>query len=444
MTITTWFIVAGAVLCGMALTATLIKRLPLTTALVYLPLGWILGSHNLHAIDIDLRHDAWLIQMVAQVVILISLFASGLKVRLPLKDRLWRICFRLAFVSMVLTILLIATGCVLAFHLSWGMGIVVGAMLAPTDPVLASEVEIESPYKTAPLRFALTSEAGLNDGGAFPFIVLGLALLRQPADQKLLAHWVVLNLFWGTLAGLLVGWGTGVLLGRYVLHLRRVHQQAIGLGYFIAPGIIALSYGLGELAHGYGFLSVFAAAVALRALERHETGEQDVPVLPLVSPDRSAILEVASDPEKASLFLVELLLQFTGQMEQMGEIVVVVIVGALLREQPFVARTILSVLVLFIIIRPVSTWISLLGIRLGWRVKALISWFGIRGIGSLYYLAYVAGRHLSSGDLARMTNLVITAIAMSIVLHGASVSPLMNTYSKKWAKTDDRQLEEAA
>jgi NhaP-type Na+/H+ or K+/H+ antiporter len=126
--------------------------------------------------------------------------------------------------------------------------------------VLASDVQVDTPYQLGALRFGLTSEAGLNDGSAFPFVLLGLMLLTKPADSADLWRWCGIDFCWGILAGLAVGFGAAALVGKYVLHLRTVHRSAVGLGFSLAPGLIALSYALGALAHGYGFLSVFACA----------------------------------------------------------------------------------------------------------------------------------------------------------------------------------------
>lgn len=374
----TWYFVAGAVLCAMAIAATVIRRLPLSTSMLYLPLGWALGSHGLKAIHLDILNDAAVLEQITKAIILLSLFSAGLKMRLAITSRLWFLSVRLAFLSMLVTVGLIAFTGIFLFGLPVGIAILMGGILAPTDPVLASDVQVENPYQLGALRFGLTSEAGLHDGSAFPLVLLGLMLLTRQTSSADLWRWFAFDFCWGTLAGLAVGFGAAVLLGKYVLHLRTVHHSAVGLGFFLAPGLIALSYALGELVHGYGFLSVFACAVTLRWIEMKSATPGEIPELPLIAVSSDARFEAAVNPTTAPLFLVELLLQFTDQLEQIGELVIVVIVGALLTTPTFAGRNIAHLVLLFFIIRPLAILLSLARTPLGAAEKGLIGWFGIR------------------------------------------------------------------
>ena len=155
-----------------------------------------------------------------------------------------------------------------------------------------------------------------------------------------------------------------------MLHLRTVHRSAVGLGFFLAPGLIALSYALGELAHGYGFLSVFACAVTLRWLEIKSVTPGTTPELPLIAVSSDVRFEAAVNSSTAPLFLVELLLQFTDQLEQIGELVIVVIVvlvGALLTPATFAGKNLADLLLLFFIIRPLVVLVGLARTPLGRR-----------------------------------------------------------------------------
>jgi sodium/hydrogen antiporter len=426
-----WYLAAGIVLCAMAIAATLIRRLPLSTSMLYLPIGWALGPNGLDAIHLHIANDAGLIEQITKAIILISLFSSGLKMRLPITSRLWFLSIRLAFGSMILTVTFIALVGIFLFGLPPGIAILLGGILAPTDPVLASEVQIENPFQLGALRFGLTSEAGLNDGSAFPFVLLGLMMLTRQLSPPSLWHWFGIDLCWGTVSGILVGVGVAEAVGRYVLHLRTVHRHAIGLGFFLAPGLIALSYALGELAHGYGFLSVFACAVTLRWIEMKLSTPGTVSQLPLIAVDTDTQFEAAANPQTASLFLVELLLQFTNQLEQIGELVIVVIVGALLTPAAFDLEDMARLLLLFLVIRPTAIFAGLARTPLGIAEKGLMSWFGIRGIGSLYYLAYAIQRGLPEGRITGVANTVLAAIAMSVAMHGITVTPLMKWYSRR-------------
>jgi len=178
----TWYFVAGIVLCAMAIAATLIRRLPLSTAMLYLPIGWALGPHGIDAFHIHIVNDAAIVEQITKAIILISLFSAGLKMRLPITSRLWFLSLRLAFLSMLITVALIALAGIFLFGLPTGVAILMGGILAPTDPVLASDVQVDNPYQLGALRFGLTSEAGLNDGSAFPFVLLGFDVAEQ-ADR---------------------------------------------------------------------------------------------------------------------------------------------------------------------------------------------------------------------------------------------------------------------
>ncbi len=426
------YLVAGIVLCAMAIGATLIRRLPLSTAMFYLPIGWALGPHGSNAIHINIVHHAAVVEQITQAIILISLFSAGLKMRLPITSRLWFLSLRLAFLSMLITVGLIAVTGVFLFGLPVGVAILMmGGILAPTDPVLASDVQVENPYQLGALRFGLTSEAGLNDGSAFPFVLLGLMMLTKPTGSADLLPWFGIDFCWGTLSGLAVGFGVASLVGKYVLHLRTAHRAAVGLGYFLAPGLIALSYALPELVHGYGFLSVFACAVTLRWLEMKSATPGRVPELPLVAIGTDARFEAAVNPGTAPLFLVEMLSRFTDQLEQIGELVVVVIVRALLTPATFAVKNIADLLLLFFIIRPLAILVGLVRTPLGNADKGLIGWFGIRGIGSLYYLAYVIQHGLPRSRTEAVANTVLAVIAISVGLHGITVTPLMNWYARR-------------
>lgn len=423
-----WYLGVGILLCAVTVSATLIRRLPLSTAMFYVGIGWALGSNGLSIIKLDLFRDTRLIEQVTQVIILLSIFSAGLKMRVPISSRHWLLSLRLAFPSMILTAALIAVTGVYLFHLPWGIAILMGGILSPTDPVLASDVQIENPYRFGTLRFALTSEAGLNDGSAFPVVILGLLLLTGPFKASSFWHWFGVDFCWGTVAGLAVGFGTGAVLGKFVLHLRTVHREAFGLGYFLAPGLIAISYALGEIVYGYGFLSVFSSAVTLRWMELRQSAPNQPPELPLTIVGGEQRFEAATNPETAPVFLVELLLQFTDELEQIGEVVVVIMVGALLTPATFGLQNIFRLLLLFFLIRPIAIFVGLLRSPVSYRERALIGWFGIRGIGSLYYLAYSLQHGLRMTYVAET---VLAAIAISVAMHGISVTPLLNWYSKQ-------------
>ncbi len=426
-----WFLIIGALFILMALGGSVLKRLPLTTAMIYMAVGFALATFGGGLLKLDPLKDAAFLERVTEVAVLISLFTSGLKLRVPLKGGRWKIPLRLAFGSMAITVGLITLVGVFLLHLPIGAAILLGAILAPTDPVLASDVQVENPTDRDHLRFGLTGEAGLNDGSAFPFVMLGLGLLGLHDIGEFGWSWLAVDVVWAILAGLGTGALCGTLIGRLVVYLRREHREAVGLDDFLTLGLIALSYGLALLLHSYGFLAVFAAGLALRQVELAHNGDkptEEIEQLAKIGKDE----EVATDPEKASAYMAQAMLGFNEQLERIAEVGIVLLLGAMLATNYTLPFEILwFVPLLFLVIRPISVELGLLGSTTLPMQRRLISWFGIRGIGSLYYLAY-AIEHGLSPDLSRqLANLILTVVAVSIVVHGISVTPLMKLYSNR-------------
>ncbi|BAC89700.1 cation:proton antiporter [Gloeobacter violaceus] len=431
MTFNLWFVIVGALFIVMALSNSILRRLPLTTSLLYLLVGLVLGPVGLGLIRLDAIEQAGLLERITEVAVIISLFTSGLKLRTPLSKKRWQLPVRLAFISMTVTVALIACAGVFWLGLPLGAAILLGGVLAPTDPVLASDVQLEDPFDSDRLRFSLTGEAGLNDGTAFPFVMLGLGLLGLHELGEGGWRWVAVDVLWATAAGLGVGWLCGLLVGRLVLYLRSRREEAVQLDDFLALGLIALSYGAALLVAGYGFLAVFAAGLALRSIELQAAGEkpsEDVQAMAR----QGAKEEVPPGSESAPLFMAQAVLEFNEQLERIGEVVIVVLVGGLLATfLPPPAALLWFVPLLFLVIRPISVWIGLLGSNTSGLQRRLMAWFGIRGIGSIYYLMF-AITHGLPGDIARtLTAITLMVVAISIVVHGISVTPLMSLYGRR-------------
>ena len=267
---TIWFLVTGLLLLGIALVGSYVKRLPFSTAILYLAVGYGLGPLCFGLIDIDPIRQAAFIERVTEVAVIVSLFTAGLKLRIPLSDRRWRGPVRLAFGSMTLTVAAIAAAGVYGMGLSWGAAILMGAILAPTDPVLASDVQVEHPFDYDALRFSLTGEAGLNDGTAFPFVMLGMGLLGLHDLGPFGIRWIGVDVLWAIGGAFVIGALLGTAIGKFVLYLRRQHREATGLDDFLCMGLIGVCYGVALICRTYGFLAVFAAGLALRRVERLE------------------------------------------------------------------------------------------------------------------------------------------------------------------------------
>jgi NhaP-type Na+/H+ or K+/H+ antiporter len=423
-----WYLLAGAILILMALLGSLVKRLPLTSSMIYLLIGVLLGPIASGMVRIDPAESAQVLERLTELAVIVSLFTAGLKLRTPLSDILWRVPVRLATFSMMLTVGLIALTGVYGLGLSWGAAVFFGAVLAPTDPVLASDVQVEHAGDRDRLRFSLTGEAGMNDGTAFPFVMLGLWLMNLHAPEASIWRWMAVDLVWAVAAGLGIGALIGTLVGRLVIYLRRKHREALGLDEFLSLGLIALSYGLALTAHAYGFLAVFAAGLALRRVERSATGDNPPPQeLAPTGPTE----EIQSDDERAPAYMTHAVLGFNEQLERICEVAVVILIGTMLLPSSIPWSALWFIPLMLLVIRPIAALPSL------WRSgttrlqRSMICWFGIRGVGSMYYLMYGLTTGFEPGTARLLIGLTLATIAVSIIVHGLSVTPMMKYYLQK-------------
>jgi sodium/hydrogen antiporter len=442
MTFAIWALIIGVLLIIMVLSGTLLKRLPLSTAMLYLAAGFALGPAGWAILTPNPLAHAALLERMAEVAVLISLFSVGMKLGLPLSNRHWLLPLRLAFVSMTLTVALIAVAGVLGLGLPLGAAILLGAILAPTDPVLASDVQVESSGDRDRLRFSLTGEGGLNDGAAFPFVMLGLGLLGLHDLGTGGWRWLAVDLVWATAGGLLIGGALGALIGRLVVYLRTRHQESVGLDEFLALGLIALAYGIAVLCHAYGFLAVFAAGLALQRVKEpsgmiHLRNAEVAGELAAQADGEPAAH--ATHADHASAYMMQAVRGFNEQMERIGELAVVLVVGAMLSFAYLPASAFGFLALLFLAIRPVSVWLGLLGAPVSRDQRIMIAWFGIRGIGSVYYLMYAIHHGLSHALAQQIMAITLAAVTASIVLHGISVGPMMQLYRRRKLRQNPTQ-----
>lgn len=433
-----WALVIGVLLITMALTGSLVKRLPVSASMLYLAVGYGLGNAGMGLMAPDPSQGSVVIERIAEVALLISLFSVGLKLGLPFSSPHWRLPLRLAFVSMSLTVGLIAAVGYFVLDLPPGAAILLGGILAPTDPVLASDVQVDEPGDRDRLRFSLSGEGGLNDGAAFPFVYLGLGLLGLRELGAGGWRWLALDVVWAMFGGLLIGSLLGALIGRLVVYLRTHHQEAVGLDEFLALGLVALAYGVAQLAYASGFLAVLAAGLALQR-SRDYSREQKAPIQGQDGlRDKEALLAVATHPKLAGAYMRQAVRGFNEQLERIAELVVVLIVGAMLPYAQLDWLTTVFLILLFFVLRPVSVWFGLLGAAVSGDQRLLISWFGIRGIGSVYYLMFALNHGLSGEVAAQTISITLSAITASIIIHGISVTPLMAIYSRRQLRKSQR------
>jgi len=432
-----WFMLIGAVLVVMALAASTLKQLPCSASMFYLAIGFALGAPVAGFVQIDLARDAHMLRVMTEIALLVSLFAIGLRLRVDFGNRLWRLPVRLGVGAMILTVPLLAIVCWWLLPLGWGPALLLAAILAPTDPVLAHDVQVRDPGDLDFVRFALSAEGGVNDGIAMPFALLGIALsahdnpLREPSAAASFA----LHVVWGIGGALAIGAALGWLATHTMAYLRTHYEKALGLEGFFSLGLIALSFGCAQFANTFGFIAVFAAGVTMRRVEHRASGERP-PDEVVGTIDATDLTATASHPEKAHAYMTQSVLGFTIEMERIAEAAVMTVAGNLLAgigAAAFAWPHLVLAALLFLAVRPLAVALSLTGSPASRAQRRLIGWFGIRGIGSVYYLAY-AFEQAPGGPVAALAAPVLGVVVASVVVHGASAQPLMGWYQRLRAR----------
>ncbi len=414
MTSPQWFLLIGALLLLRGLTATVLQRLPVTPAIIYLGAGVLVGPTALNLFHFNPLKESALLQALTEVAVLISLFSAGVKMPGTFTLAHWRAPILLATLSMALTVGMVAAFAVLVLGLPLGAGVLLGAILAPTDPVLATDVQIRHAGDRDQLRFALTCEAGMNDGSAFPLVMLGLGLLGLHGLGASGLHWALMDVLWATFGAVAIGVLAGMALARLGWILRRSAYQHELLDDFLGLGLIGVVYGLCVLVDAWGFLGVFFAAMALRQTEHKLAKSQRPPSHgdgpPLVS---------------------EGSLVFKEHLERLSELVLVMLLGGTLFLDSWSWAAVALSLFLFCVARPLSVMVGLWPSSTPMKIRGLAAWFGVRGVGSLYYLMYAIQHGLSEELALQLIHLTLIVITLSIVLHGTSVKPLLSLFWKR-------------
>lgn len=423
MDLAQWLAFLGVLLVSMVLVSTLLERLPLSSAIVYLGVGWALGPQLLDVLRPDPFAYTEALERLAELALVISLFAVGMQLGVPLRDRRWRLPLRLSFVSMAAMVALVAALGVWALDLPLGAAVLLGAILAPTDPVLASGVRSEAGSKPDRLGFSLAGEGGLNDGAAFPFVMLGLGLLGMRELGPGFVRWWSVDLAWATLGGITIGAALGAATGRLVVYLRSRHGEATGLHEFLSLGLLAMAYGLAQMCLASGFLAVFAAGMALQRVREQR-------------PESTAIRRLARVvPATHASNMRDSVQAFNEQLEKLAELTLVLLLGAMLSYASPVPALWWFVPVVLALLRPLSVLAAVAGERLTSEQLAMIGWFGIRGIGSVYYLLVVL-RHRLEPDVANtLVSLTLWTVAASVIVHGVSAQPLMRWYTRRMERS---------
>ncbi|CAN0619896.1 sodium/hydrogen antiporter [Burkholderia multivorans] len=431
---TLWYLVVGTVLMAMGVATSTLRQLPCSTAMIYLLLGVLLGPAGAGLLHLEMERDAPLLRDVVEIALLVSLFAIGLRLRVPLFDPLWRVPCRLGLLAMCMTVPLFAICAVFVLGLGWGPAVLLAAILAPTDPVLAHDVQVRDPGDRDLVRFALSGEGGLNDGIALPFALVGLGMCGNLAvmhHMSPLSFAFAFSVLWGIVGAAAIGGALGWATTKSVGWLRTRHAQALGLEGFFALALIELSFGAAQLAHTFGFIATFAAGVAMRRVEHQASGDR-APREVIGKIDSADVVATEKHPEKAHAYMAESVLGFTIELERIAEAVVMTMVGSVLATLPgalFTWRSAGLICVMFFAVRPAAVLLSLAGSRATLAQRRLMAWFGIRGIGTFYYLAF-ALEHGPADAVRPLAAPALAIVTASVIAHGISATPLMNWYHR--------------
>lgn len=400
-----------------ALLPRLLGRLPVSMPMVFVGAG--VAAFALFPVlpDPDPTEHSFVALHLTEVCVIVSLMGAGLAINRAFSWRTWSTTWRLLAITMPLSIVAVA---LLGW---WGLGLgaasalLLAAALAPTDPVLASEVQVSEPLTDDEqgdddeARFAVTSEAGLNDGLAFPFTYAAIAVsIAGIAPSGWLGQWLLIDVAWRLSVGVLVGLGVGWLLRR--LFFSSLSQR---LGFaekadgFIALAATFLAYGAAEAAEGYGFIAVFVCACTIRAAEKAHG-------------------------------LHSVLHTFVEQVERLLTVAVLILLGGAVARGLLESLTMPDFLLaaaVLLVIRPLAGWIGLTPGKTGPRERGVIAFFGVRGVGSLFYIAYA----LQNGEFPggeRLWAIVSLVILGSIVIHGIAATPAMAVLDRRRRRAQQR------
>lgn len=401
------FAAAGIAVFVAAIAPKLLQNAPFSMPMVFLGSGLLAFSIIPELPNPDPVAHGELVTHLTEVCVIISLMGAGLALDRPFGRLRWATTWRMLGIAMPLSILGLTLLGLWVVGLSLAAAVLIAATLAPTDPVLASEVQVGEPAdqkedadKEDEVRFGLTSEAGLNDGLAFPFVYLAIALsVVGTSPDTWFPQWFAVDVLWRIGAGLILGFAAGKVFARIFFSARhenvRLANHSEG---FVALAATFLAYGVTEMVEGYGFVAVFVCAVTIRAAE-HTHGYHRI------------------------------LHTYVEQLERLLTVVILVLLGGAIARGLLdgIGWAEVAVAAMFLLlVRPLAGWIGLLGGTTGPRERIAISFFGIRGIGSLYYLAYALGKGEFGSQASQLWALVGLVVAASVVLHGATTAPVMN------------------
>lgn len=400
--------VIGIAALGMAWMPAFTERTRISYAIIYTLVGVLIYLCFPHLLpDADLRKHNTYVRHLTELVVIISLMGTAIKIDRPFNWKTWQSPIRLVTLAMLVCIAVSAVLGYALFNLSVASALLLGAALAPTDPVLASDVQVGPPHEKVKFetKFALTAEAGMNDGLALPFVLLAITLCKMATTgEGSVWEWLSFEFIVRMALGLVIGYLVGKLVGYIVFTLGDKFKLLETRDGFVALSITLMVYGITELVHGYGFIAVFVAGLTLR---NYELGHK-----------YHAKLHSFTDQTERIVLAIVLIL-FGGSL-----------VSGVLNDLtwPMVG---FSILFLFVI-RPLTSFLSLTSCQLHSREKWVISFYGIRGMGSIYYLAY-AFKEAEFPYSDKLWTIVTFTILLSLVVHGLTATYVMKRMEARFA-----------
>ena len=391
--------VIGFVALSISWVSYIFKKSYVSYPTVFLGLGIILYSFidNLPWTS-PFRNEDFTVHLT-ELMVIIALMSTGLRLDRPFSLANWRAPLLLVTVTMIMCITLLSL--LGYFWLGWGIAtaLLLGAVLAPTDPVLAGDVQVGPPNseEDSEVKFSLTAEAGMNDGMAFPFVWLAISLATaMQTGEAVLFDWFAKDVVYRLAAGLAIGFIGGKVVTYFFFHLVDKFKA-----FEVREGLVAISatllvYGIAELAHGYGFIAVFVAAVTIRNYE--------------IDHKYHATLH-----------------SFIDQLERILIAILLVLLGGSIVDGIFDHLTlplVITAIVFVFVIRPAAGMIALLPTKIPLKDQFIISFLGIKGIGSFFYLAF-ALNETSFQYESELWSLVALTVVLSILFHGIAAAYLL-------------------
>ena len=399
-------VIFGFAIFSVALMPKISKRTGISYSIFYVVLGFILYAAAPQFLPDPMpQHSKSITLHLSELIVIISLMGTGIKIDRKFSFKSWSSPLKLISFTMLFCI---AGAALMGYYmLSLGLSsaVLLGAVLAPTDPVLASDVQVGPPNEhiKSEVKFALTSEAGLNDGVAFPFTWLAITIgMIMTGKDTSFVHWFAFDVIYRIGAGVLLGFLSGKLMGILLFTVSEKYETLKTRDGLVAVAATLLVYGITELVHGYGFIAVFICAITFRHFEKEHTYHD----------------KLHSFTDQIERLLLCLLLLIFGGTLAMGIL------------KPLSWEMVLFSVVFLFIIRPLFGWMALYKTTIKNRERLAIGFFGIRGMGSVFYLAF-AFTKFDFNYQDELWAVLSFTILLSILTHGLTATSVMEYLKQK-------------